>query len=290
MAFEDYNESPVYVRPVAEIGKRWIPRFFCDDDTTVYTSKPPVAKLDIPPVVFVNDTVAYKTSESRHATGTIDTFDLDFGGPTNTGDITNGNWSTSPDGNIQYTAIGEYEAELIVTDTLGLNSQPARVKVIVIDPSNIRADRLYIATDDEGLWIFENGDTQPSQYNTGLTGGHLNLVSGRLNPYTRFNPKTSHHYWAATQGGVIYSTDGCATWNIINSADLPNPTNTANDANPPTTTDLQQHCIVFHPTNPQIVYLLRSTNAAWNASNASRVYWYFSTDYGQTWESKGIGG
>lgn len=286
--FDSYTGS-IDVSIKAERGKLWLPRFFCDDATTVYTSKAPVAKLDMPPIVFINTNLLADAGESSHATGTIDTFDLEFGGNSSISDVNDGVFST-PTRTLQYTTIGEYEATLTVTDTLGLTSQPARVKIIVIDPKDIRASRLYIATHNEGVWIYTKLAASPVAANTGLSGGDLNIASGILNPYTRFLPVENHHYWACTDNGVIYSTDGCATWNKIDTATLGNPTNTAGDTTHPTSDDLQQHAIRFDPSDDQKVYLLRSTDSTWNASNASRVYFYFSNDYGVTWNNIGIGG
>lgn len=289
MAFDDYKTTRVNISIKGELGNRWLPRFFCDDATTVYTSKAPVAKLIIPSIVVVNTTIASDVGESSHATGTIDTYDLDYGGPTNTGNFTNEPFANDVK-NFQYTAVGVYEATLIVEDTLGLKSQPARVKVTVIEEDDIRAARIYLPTDGDGLYIYQKSTGGSSQFNTGLSGGHLNMVSGILNPYTKYLPVESHHYWACTDDGVVYSTDGCATWNIITLAMLGDPVNAAGDTSPPATDDLRQHCIRFDPFQPLNVYLLRSTTGVWNVSNPGRVFWYFSTDYGQTWNSKGVGG
>ncbi len=288
MAFTDWSTVPIDITVKCELGKRWIPRFFCDDSTTVYTTKAPVAKLIMPLIAYPNENIAWDVGESSHATGTIDDFDLEFGGTTNTGDIS-GQAFTSPTGNIQYTAVGEYEVTLTVTDTLGLVSQPARHKIKIIDESDIIVARIYIATDDEGMYRFDNGDAQISSANTGLSGDDLNIVMGRLNPRTRSNDLDKQHYWACTGNGLIYSTDGCDTWNTITRATMGNPANTAEDATPPETDDLYEAGLFFDIKDANTIHVLRLTDSTWNASNSPRAFRYTTKDYGLTWESKGLG-
>jgi hypothetical protein len=58
---------------------------------------------------------------------------------------------------------------------------------------------------------------------------------------------------------------------------------------PPDTDDLDEIAIAFDPQDIRRVYLLRMTNATWNASNDPRAFLYWTDDYSITWSSFGIG-
>jgi PKD repeat protein len=280
------NESGFEI--IAQKGRRFTPRFYCDDPTGgVYVTKAPVAVLKLTPVVqFINTNIAWDVSQSDSSTGTIDTFDLTFGGG-GASDLTGQDWSTDPKtGNVQYTSTGTYTVTLYVTDTGGNKSQAAKQVVNIVDIAGI--SKVYIATSDSGIFTYVPGGT-PATANTGLSGGDLNVSMGKLNPHYAHLPVGQQHYWMCNDNGVAYSTDGCATWNEIAKAALGNPTNTAGDGSPPTTTDLDEIALNFDPQDIRRVYLLRVTDSTWNASNDPRAFLYWTDDYGTTWSSFGIG-
>lgn len=289
MSFERYKSNTSGLEIVADVtGMNFQPRFFCDDSATVFTSKPGVAKLKMSPVVqFINTNISYDVSQSNHPTGTFSTFDIAWGGTTDIGDLSAQSWAGSKTGNVQYTTVGIYTASLTLTDTLGNVSQPAKQKIIIVDQIAAIA-RVFIATDDSGVYVYDPGGT-PTQSNTGLTGDYLKVNSLAVNPHFSSLPAANQHVWIATVGGVAYSTDGAANWTTITPATLGDPTNSAGDGAPPDTDDLDQIAIAFDPQDWRRVYLLRATKSTWNASNDPRIFRYMSTDYGPTWASVGIG-
>lgn len=270
------------------VGANFQPRFYCDDpDGGVYTTKAPVAKLKMTPVVqFINTNIAWDVSESDSASGTIDTWDLNFGGG-GASNLTAQDWSTDPKtGNVQYTTVGTYTAQLTMTDTGGNVSQSAKLTINIVD--TIGLAKAYIVTSDSGVFTYVPGGS-PTAANTGLSGGDLNNASGKLNPHSKHLGNSQHHHWSVSDNGLVYSVDGRATNSTISKATMGNPTNTAGDASPPTTSDLDEAAITFDPQDWRRVYVLRVTDATWNASNDPRAFLYWSDDYGATWSSFGIG-
>lgn len=246
-----------------------------------------MAKLKLTPTVqFINTNIAWDVGESDSATGTIDTFDLTFGGG-GASDLTAQDWSVDPlTGNVQYTSTGTYTVTLYVTDTLSNRSQAAKQQVFVVDMHAI--SRQYTATSDTGLFVYAPGGT-PTESNGDLTSGQKQFNSGRLNPHYAHLPTDQHHYWAAGPNRVVYTLDGGTNWSTITAATLGDPTNTAGDGTPPDTDDLDNHALCFDPQDIQRVYVLRITDSTWNASNDPRVFLYWSDDYGATWSSFGVG-
>jgi hypothetical protein len=293
--WDRYKSNTTGLEIIVQKGGRFVPRFYCDDTTgTVYTTKAPVAVLKLTPTSqFTNTNIAWDVSASVSATGTIDTFDLTFGGG-GASDLTGQDWAVNPKtGNVQYTSTGQFTVTLTVTDTLGNVSQPARQIVTISDDGDEDLEssgtsKIYIATADTGIFTYQTGDA-PATANTGLSGGDLNVNAGRLHPAYVWLPSTQHHYWFVCDTGVIYSTDGASTWTKISKTDLGDPTNTAGDASPPDTDDLDEISLAFDTQNKRRVYVLRVTNSAWNASNVARAFLYWTDDYGSTWTSFGIG-
>jgi hypothetical protein len=286
--WDRYKTATTGLEIVVQLGKRFTPRFYCDDPTGgVYVTKAPIAVLKLTPTnQFINTNIAWDVSQSVSATGTIDTFDLTFGGG-GASDLTGQDWSVDPKtGNVQYTTVGEYTVTLYVTDTGGNRSQAAKKTVNIVDIQGI--SKVYIATSDTGMFTYLPGGS-PTTANTGLSGGDLNINSGVLNPNYVHLSVSQHHYWFGCDTGVIYSTNGCSTYTKITKATLGDPTNTAGDASPPDTDDLDEIAIAFDPQDIRRVYLLRMTDATWNASNDPRAFLYWTDDYGVTWSSFGVG-
>lgn len=270
----------------ALVGSNFTPRFYCDDATTVYTTKAPVAHLKLTPIVqFINTNIAWDVQQSNSATGTIDTFDLTFGGGGAT-DLTGQDWAVDPlTGNVQYTSTGIYTVTLYVTDTLGNRSQADKQTVFIVTQQGI--SRGYIATDDKALWIQSGATT--TQKAGSLAGTDLQFTSGALNPHFVHLAVGNHHYWAATPVNLVYTVDGGETYSTITPATLGDPTNTAGDGSPPDTDDLDNIAVTFDPKDPRRIYLLRATDSTWNASFDPRVFLYWSDDYGAAWSSVGVG-
>lgn len=288
-AFDRWKANTTGIETIAQKGKNHVARFFCDHASSgVYTTKGPVAKLDMDPLVqFINTNIAWSVSNSRSATGTLDSFDLTFGGG-GAANLTGQDWAVDPlTGNVQYTSTGQFTATLVVTDTLGNASQPATLTIDIVDIANGIA-KIYIATSDTGIFTYLPGGT-PATANTGLSGGDLNENSGKLNPHFAHLPAGQHHYAAANDNGFIISFDGAATYLKVTKATLGNPTNTAGDVSPPTTTDLDEIAIAFDPKDVRRIYILRLTDSTWNASFDPRAFLYWTNDYGTTWFSFGIG-
>jgi hypothetical protein len=247
-----------------------------------------VAKLKMTPQVqFINTNIAWDVSASRTQSGTIDTFDLTFGGG-GASNLTGQDWAVDPKtGNVQYTTAGQYTATLYVTDTLGNRSQPATLTIDIVDITD-GISKIYIATSDTGIFTYLPGGT-PVTANTGLSGGDLNVSMGRLNSRFENLPVDQQHYAAANDNGFIISRDGAATYTKVTKATLGDPTNTAGDGSPPDTDDLDEIAIVFDPQDIRRIYLLRVTDATWNASFDPRAFLYWTNDYGVSWLSFGIG-
>lgn len=285
--WDRYLSNTTGLEIVAQLGRKFDPRFYCDDPTGgIYVTKSPVAVLKLTPTTqFINTNIAWDVSESDSATGTINTYDLTFGGG-GASDLTGQSFAGAKTGNVQYTSTGEFTVTLIVTDTGGNVSQPATQTVNIIDVQGIA--KIYISTDDSGVFTYVPGAT-PVTANTGLSGGDLNINDGRLNPHYRHLAVGQHHYWITNDNGLAFSVDGASTYTKITKATLGNPTNTAGDASPPTTTDLDEIALAFDQQDIQRVYLLRTTDSTWNASFDPRAFLYWTNDYGTTWSSFGIG-
>jgi hypothetical protein len=262
-------------------GKTFLARAYCDHEAAgVYTGKPPFVKLSlIPTVQFLGQPIAFDISQSGSATSTIDTFDIDWGGSTDIGDITAGDWALDPlSGDVVYDDLGTYTVTASVTDLLGEESETVEITVEIVEP----VERVYIGTPNAGVYITDNGST-PAASNSGLSGDDLKLRSIRLNPHYADLPAGQQHVWIATAAGLAYSTDGAATWTLIDKDALGDPVNAAEDVTPPVTADLDQIDIAFCSQDSSRVYLLRVTvspEGAW-------LYW--SDDYGETWDNEGIG-
>ena len=265
-------------------GKTFIGRAFCDDPSMglVYSNKSPFVKLSlIPTTQYIGSAIAWDISESGSSTSTIDTFDIDWGGATTEGDIVAGDWAVDPlTGSINYTTLGTYTVTASVTDLLGETSETVEITVEIVEP----VERDYIGTPDAGVFITDNG-SDPAASNSGLSGDDLKLRNIRLNPHYADLPATQQHVWACCLTGVAYSTDGAATWTLIELADLGEPVNAAADTPAPVTADLDQLDIAFDPQDSSRVYLVRFT-----VTPEARAWLYVSSNYGETWENFGIGG
>lgn len=261
------------------IGPAFYIRSFCDDPTgTTYESKPPVCKLKLTPVVqFAETNIAWDISGSRSATGTIDTFDIEWGGDTDVGDLSDQDWSSDPKtGNVQYDDVGTWTATATVTDTLGKVSAPAKVTVTIVT----REQRVYIGGTTGGVYIL-TPTAGPTAANNGLTGNDLLLRTLRAHPAYAGQQTERQHLWIATAAGLAYSTDGAASWTTIPAADLGAPENAAGDDPAPATGDLDQIDICFDPQDDRRVYVLRTT--------ATRAWLYYTDDYGATWSNEQVG-
>ena len=258
-------------------GKTVYPRTFCDDDNIgpigIYIDKSPTCKLLMTPtVVPLGSSIAWDVGQSRSATGTIELFDLSFGGPTDTGDISNGDFILGPKtGNVVYQSLGIWVAELVLTDLLNNASQPCKQDIEVVE-ATVSLKNGFVGTDGGGVFLVSpNGTTTP--INNGLTGGHLNVRALKIHPQYG-------DVWGATADGIIYTSDNGQNWTVLNKIDLGDPLNTAGDNPAPVTADLDQRDIAFDPLNLDTVVAVRTTT--------TRAWLYISTDYGVTWVNSQI--
>ena len=265
------------------LGDPFTIRFFCDDPSgTTYLTKAPVVKLKLTPTVqFVSTNIAWDISGSVSSTGTIDKFTINWGGPTDIGNLSNQSWAGDPKtGNVQYTATGIYQVTATVTDTLGAVSSTQKTTVTITDYVNL--NQLYIGTTDDGIYVLTPLEG-PTAANTGLTGDNLIIRSARLNPAFKGLEKELHHIWACTKAGVIYSVDGATTWTLVPKSDMGVPTNDAGDSPAPATADLDQIDLSFDPQDDRRVYVLRTT------TTTARAWIYYTDDYGTTWSNVQVG-
>jgi ligand-binding sensor domain-containing protein len=280
MAWTRYANLTTGLEVITKTGKVFWPRSFCDDETIgpvgIYIAKEPVCKLKLSPTTqFPGTDIAWDISQSLSATGTIDSFNIEWGGATDIGDLTSQDWASDPKtGNVQYDDVGTYTVEAYVEDLLGKRSKVARVTVEIVEADV--TDKIWIGTTDGGCYLLTSSSL--TQKNTGLTGNHINFRSLRLNPHSR--DLDDHQLWAATQDGVVYTTDDADNWNLISKATLEEPVNTAEDDPVPETDDLDQIDVTFDPQNPDRVYLLRTT--------ATRAWLYYSDDNGTTWNNNQV--
>lgn len=286
--WERYTSNITGFETRAYTGKVFNPRHYCDDPSGgVYTTKNPVAKLSMTPTVqFINTNIAWDVSESDSASGTIDTFDITWGGTTDIGDLSAQDWSVDPlTGNVQYTTAGTYTATLYVTDTGGLRSQAATVTIDIVDTVALARAFIY-ATDgaNQVAWYYDPGGSPDKLPRTGLgidwtNAAGMTLNSGILNPQFAVLATTAQHLWLSSTAGTARSVDSGTTWQDLD-GNFDDPTNSAADGTPPTYDDLDAQAVQFDAQSPQRVYSLQATDSTWNGSNDPRIYLYWSDNYG----------
>lgn len=280
--WDRYKEPTTGLQLSSYTGDVFYPRSYCDDPDIgpvgVYISKEPVCKLKLTPVVqFPNVDIAWDISQSMSATGTIATFDIEWGGTTDIGDLAGQVWASDPKtGDVQYTTVGTYTATAWVTDTLGKKSKRVRVTVTIVE----KEQTVYIGTTDGGMFIL-TPTAAPAASNGSLSGNDLKFRALRLNPAYKSLPAGQRHLWAATAAGLAVSRDGGTTWSTISKATLGAPANDAGDDPAPATADLDQIDIAFDPLAPARVYVVRTT--------ATRTWLYYSDDDGTTWSNEQVG-
>lgn len=271
MTWERYTSQITGLELISYTGNVFTPRSYCDDPLGgVYVAKEPVCKLLMAPLVqFVSTNIAWDISQSSSATGTISTYTIAFGGG-GVSNITGAAWAGAKTGTVQYNATGAYTVTAYVTDTLSKQSKQVVQPILIV----AKEQRVYIGTTDTGLFVM-TPTAGPAASNTGLTGDNLKFRAAHLHPAYRALLPAQQHVWACTKSGVIYSTDGAATWNLITKATLGAPENDAGDNPAPGTNDLDQIDLCFDPQDARRVYVLRTT--------ATRSWLYITTDYGITW-------
>lgn len=248
-------------------------RSYCDDvdATDVYTSKPPVAMIELDPIVqFVNVNVGWDVSNSRHPTGTIDTYDIDFGDGI-ISDVTAAAWSGAKTGNVQYTVPGYWTVTCTVTDTLGIISTPAKVQVHIVDDMD-GLGYFYTGTTDVGPYYVDSAGAADISEN--LTGDWLKLRSLKLHPQFRSLTRSLQHIWIATAAGIALSDNGGTDdWTLFTLAAMGEP----NNATTETSADLDVIDLAFDPTDWKTIAVFRT-------ATGTGVSWlYVTNDYGTTW-------
>lgn len=276
------NTNPTGLEIRVRSGGTFHPRSYCDDPTLgpvgIYVAKEPVCKLSMTPnPQFSNTNIAWDISDSVSSTGTIDTFDIAWGGTTDIGDLADQAWASDPKtGNVQYTTPGTYTVTATVTDLLGKTSKEAKLTVTIIE---LEATA-YIGTTDGGLFTL-TPTAGPTAANTGLSGDQLKFRAVHIHPAYKDLASNQIHLWACTADGVSYSADGGGSWTNISKATLGAPENAAGDDPAPATADLDQIDIAFDPQDVNRVYLRRGT--------ATRTWLYWTEDYGANWDNESVG-
>ena len=275
MSFTRYADNITSFEVQSYTGAAFYIRSFCDDNDSIYITKAPVCKLSMTPTVqTINTNIAWDISNSRSDTGTIDTFDITWGGTTDIGNLASQDWSSDPkSGNVQYTTVGTYTVQASVTDTLGTSSKTQKITIQIVTFVNLQ--RAYIGTTNNGLYIL-TPTSGPTASNTGLTGDNLKFRSVRLHPAYKDLPVGQQHLWATTSAGVVYSTDGGANWSTINKTTLGTPAGTGESD----TDNLDQIDLSFDPQDQNRIYLVRSTT--------DQLWLYWSDDYGASWSNNEV--
>ena len=197
-----------------KIGEVFTPRFFCCTDPNtlgISEGKTPVAHITLSPnPAYVGETVSYDGSASYDPDGSITGYAWTFEGHTpGTG--------TSASGTLSYASPGVYTIELVVTDGTGLKSHPARVELVVAEPT---LDG-YVAT-DSGVFFGSGTPITWVDKNSGLVGSDLAAYDVVIDPATQQAPAANKTVWLATAGGIFVSNDGGATWTAKNPASVSN--------------------------------------------------------------------
>ena len=276
MALTRYNTKTTSFEIKNQLGGVFVSRSFCDDPAgQVYITKDPVCKLTMNPnPQILGSAFAWDISSSRSATGTVDTFDISWGGATDIGDLSNQDWAIDPkSGNVTYDNLGTYQVVATVTDTLGNKSKPCKLTVYVVN--NDTQQRLYFTSVTDGIfYILPDGTI--TAINTGLTGGDLQIRDLGINPASTNQPVGIHNLWIATLDGVGQTQDGGGTWTLYNKIALGEPNNTAGDAPAPTSSQLDQ--IGLNVIDLNRVQVLRTMT-----SPVKRSWIYFTSDGGASW-------
>ena len=287
MSFDRFTDLQTGIEFRSRIGGKINPRSYCDDPDIgpvgVYIAKEPVCKLSLSPLVqFINTNIAWDIGNSASSTSTVDTFDIDWGGSTDIGDLSSQDFSSDPtSGNVQYDTPGTYLVEAYVTDLLGARSKRCKTQVTILDDAAfLNAQRLYVGTTSGGLYTIDPDGTI-AQSNTGLSGNHANFRALRLNPWFKDLALSQQHLWATTQDGVADSIDGGSNWSVISEATLGTPANDAGDSPAPSASDPDNIDIAFDPQSVTRIYLSRTT--------ATRAWLYYTDDYGANWSNVQVG-
>lgn len=289
--WDRYKQATTGFETKSFLGDIFTIRSYCDDPLGgVFIAKEPVCKLLVTPLsVFINVNFSWDISQSVSATGTLDTYDIDFDGPTSGGDISSAAWAGAKTGTNQFTSKGHYTIVASVTDTLGKKSKEVRIPIVAIEGADEDSgadddynslQRVYKGTTDSGCWIV-TPTVAPYAANTGLSGDDLKFRDLAIDHETKDLIPALHFLVAATKTGVAYSVDGAANWLLISKAALGDPVNTAGDGTPPVTADLDQVGVAFDPKRPTRIYVLRT--------KSNRAWLYYSDNNLASWNNVQIG-
>lgn len=278
MSFELYTDNFSLFESLADVGNNFQIRSYCDDAEVVYLTKPPICKLLLDPrTQGANINIAWDISNSRAPTGTIDTFDINWGGATDIGDLVNQDFDVDPtSGNVQYTSEGRFIVTVTVKDTLGVVSKPCR-QVVTIGPTTTSVF-IYIATVDTGVFVYLQDDDSVVTKSTGLTGDFLKVRGMVINPLTDTLPLTQVNIIIATLAGPAFTVNGGNSWTTIDQSTMGTPVNDAGDIPAPVIGDLEVIDVSLDPTNPNIVSFLL-------VDPLTRSWVYTTTDGGASWNN-----
>ena len=278
MSFELYQGNFSLIENVVDVGLNFQIRSYCDDATVVYLTKPPLCKLTLTPrTQGANLNIAWDISNSRAPTGTIDTFTIQWGGPTDIGDLIAVDFGAGPtSGNVQYTSEGRFTVRATVIDTLGVTGAPCR-QVVQIGASQTNIF-IFIVTDDSGVWFYTQENNAMVQRSNGLTGAFLEGRGLVINPLSDSLPLNQVVIWIATLGGPAFTIDGGLNWSTILQSTMGVPVNDAGDSPAPAIGDLEIIDVMLNPVTPSEVSFLL-------VDDTDRTWVYTTTDGGASFNN-----
>lgn len=230
--FENNNLTGFEVE--IQTGNVFFGRAYCDDPDMegVYVGdgKPPVCKLILDPTTqFLGEPIAWDISHSSSATSTIEEFNIEWGGDTDIGDLSNQDWFGDPlSGEVVYDEVGTYEVEAWVIDLLGVESQHVFLTVEITPPEPEPPG--LAAGGSGGSFYFAPalGEAWEERI-TGLTEGQTSFQDFIVDPFSfdlngQVYSADTVILHGAGQGFSVYTEDAGENWQDF-TLYLPIPTN-----------------------------------------------------------------
>lgn len=258
----------------SNFGTEFEPRFFCcssPNELEPVDGKEPVAIIQLTPnPMFTGTLASYDGTDSYDPDGTVTGYSWTFesGCPF---------ISSLPASNVSWSASGTYDVKLTVTDGTGLQSTPAIVQAVVVDPDssdesseNARKAEYYVAT-ASGVWYTDNSGRTWEERSGALSGSKLVVYNVVVDPATRNLNDGNRVVWIGTACGVYVSQDG-AIWY---------------DQSPSVVSNIRLDSPAASPYDLQYEWLEFQGNRLWIAGNwvngaSNNRSWIYYTDQAST--------